>query len=74
MKVANWDSELEHWAMAYVAQCPSGHRSTRKRTNGQSFGENLYWGWNSQKQNLDTFDYRGAVKAWYDEVKLFTPS
>jgi hypothetical protein len=68
MKALSWDSELEHWAMSYAGRCPSNHRNPAKRVSGDGFGENLYWGWSSVKQNLDTLDYRGAIKAFYDEV------
>ena len=61
--------ELEGYSSAWVSSCPSGHNPTRVDKDGNYFGENIYFTWNSRKPtSFKAKISADSVNAWYNEV------
>ena len=56
-----WSTNVENYAKAYAATCPTGHSSKGSQYRGSDMGENLAW------TSEPGEEY--GVQAWYDEIK-----
>ena len=65
-----WNSELEIIAQRWADQCTFAHDSQRKKLDGSSVGQNVYWGCKSWKETEASVQagMEKTARDWYNEV------
>ena len=65
-----WNTELEIIAQRWADQCTFAHDSQRKKLDGSSVGQNVYWGCKSWKETEARVQagMEKTARDWYNEV------